>query len=319
MTLMNRRSMLSGVLATASILNMKVARAASGATSLVRVASNLGDPYAEAYFGKDGGFFDKAGLTNIDYQIIAQGGTMAAAVLGGTLDIAITTPITIANGHLRNLPLTILAAGNVSTTRSTSSPIYVSRTSSIRMPKDLIGKRIGLNGLRALSEVALDTWLLKNGIDAEKVHLTEITFNEMGAAVARGVIDAAMIAEPAGSVALKTNDLRVLADPYQAISKRTLVSCWFTTIAYARANPDIVKRFTSAIYATARWANTHHNETAAILEKYAKVDPESVRMMIRAEYAESFNSDDLQPELDAANAVGVLSQPVHVSDIVYHF
>jgi len=293
-------------------------RSASADTPLVRVASNLGDPYSEAYFGKDGGFFDKAGLTNIDYQIIAQGGTMAAAVLGGTLDIAITTPITIANGHLRNLPLTILAAGSVSTTSATSSPIYVPRTSSIKTPKDLSGKRIGLNGLRALSEVAFDTWLVKNGIDAKQVHLTEITFNEMGAAVARGVIDAAMIAEPAGSIALKTNDLRVLADPYQAISKRTLVSCWFTTTAYAQANPDVVKRFASAIYATARWANTHHDETAAILEKYAKVEPEAVRMMIRAEYADSFRTDDLQPELDAATATGVLSGRVLASDIVYH-
>lgn len=284
----------------------------------IRIASNLGDPYAEAYFGKDGGFFKKAGLSNIDFQIISQGGTMAAAVLGGTLDIAVTTPVQLANAHLRNLPLTVIAAGCVSTVNAPASPIYVARTSTIREPKDLAGKQVGLNGLRALSEVALDTWLRQNGVDVKQIHPVEITFGEMGSAIARRTIDAAMIAEPAGSIALKDDDLRILADPYQAISKQTLVSCWFTTTGFAQRNPDIVRRFTSAIYQTARWANEHREATATILAKYAKIDPGVARTMVRSEYAESFKPEDLQRELDAATAAGVLSQRIIATDLVYH-
>jgi NitT/TauT family transport system substrate-binding protein len=316
MAFMNRRAALCGTL---SALGAIAVYGASGnaADAPLRVASNLGDPYSEAYFGKDGGFFDKAGLSNIDYQIINQGGTMAAAVVGGSLDIAITTPIQIANAHLRNLPLIIIAAGCISTPKAPASPLYVARTSAISEAKDLVGKRVGLNGLRALSEVALDTWLDQHGVDVKQVHPVEVTFGEMGTAITRGTIDAAMIAEPAASMSAKANDLRILADPYQSISPQTLVSCWFTTTGFAKMNPDIVRRFASAIYQTARWANTHRDETARILAKYAHIDIAAVRATVRSEYAESFRPDDLQRELDAATAAGLLPQRLIATDLIY--
>ena len=66
-----------------------------------------------------------------------------------------------------------------------------------------------------------------------------------------------------------------------------------------------MKRFAAVIYETARWANTHHTETAAVLAKYAKVDPDTVNTMIRTQYAESLRMTDLQPTLDAAVKFGV--------------
>jgi NitT/TauT family transport system substrate-binding protein len=304
--------------ATAAVVAARATpvRAQTGEAPL-RIGSNLGDPYAEAYFAKEAGFFQKAGLTNLELPIIAQGGTMAAAVAGGSLDIAITTTVSIANGFLRNLPFTIIAAGAVNTAKSPSSPLVVAKGSTFREPRDFVGKTIALNGLRAITEVALDSWLVRGGVDVAKVRLIEISFPEMGQAIQRGTVDGALIAEPALSVALHANDLRIVADPYLAIAPDLLVSAWFTTPAFAQKNPDVVKRFAGAIYETGRWANGHHTESAAVLAKYAKVDPEALRTMLRAQYAESLRASDLQPALDAALKYGILPSRVSAADLIF--
>jgi ABC-type nitrate/sulfonate/bicarbonate transport system substrate-binding protein len=70
------------------------------------------------------------------------------------------------------------------------------------------------------------------------------------------------------------------------------------------------------MYQTARWAKTHHDESAAILEKYAKIPPDLLHSMSRAQYAERMNLGDMQAVLDVAVRYGLLAKPVRAADLV---
>jgi NitT/TauT family transport system substrate-binding protein len=293
-------------------------RAAAGAAvGSLRVASNYGEPYSEASFANELGYFRSLNL-DVDLSIIGQGGTMAAAVAAGTLDIAIATPVQVASAFSRNIPFIIIAAGAVSTIKAPVTPVVVAAGSALRQPHDLAGKTIALNGLRASSELALDAWLAQSNVDVSQIHPIEMSFNEMGEALKRGTVDAAVIGEPAMSAALKNGDVRVLGNPYAAIAPNCLTSCWFTTIQFARANNDLIKRFTTAIYQAGLWANTHHDDSAAMLAKLAKLDLSTIRTMTRTQYADSLRVSDLQPLLDVALKFGYLQRAVAATDVMFH-
>jgi ABC-type nitrate/sulfonate/bicarbonate transport system substrate-binding protein len=81
-------------------------------------------------------------------------------------------------------------------------------------------------------------------------------------------------------------------------------------VDWLAANPDARRRFTGALYATARWANGHPDETAPIVEKNAKLDATLVHRMTRARYGTSLDPQAMQPEIDIAVKYKILRQPV---------
>ena len=86
----------------------------------------------------------------------------------------------------------------------------------------------------------------------------------MGAAVERGTVAAALVAEPSLSVAKAGGKVRELANPFGLIAPQFLLSAWFSTPAFIQKNPALVKAFAAAIHQTGRWANAHHDEYMTI-------------------------------------------------------
>jgi NitT/TauT family transport system substrate-binding protein len=294
-------------------------RPASAQTQLLSlcVAATANDTYAPAYYAQDMGFFTRAGL-NVELQTLNNGAAIAAAVSGGAVDIGVATPITLAIAYLRGLPLVIVAAGALSTTKAPALLLGVSKTSAIRTAKDLEGKTVGENALGSGGEVNLKVWLAQNGSDISKVKLAETKFSEMGIALVRGTVDAVMITEPALTMALRQNIIQVIVDLETAIGPRYLNSCWFSTREFAQKNPELIRRFGRAIYDAQRWANGHHADSAAILAKYSKLDLDLVRSMGRAQLADELRPSDVQPFLDAAVKYGALARPVSAAELIYH-
>ena len=139
--------------------------------------------------------------------------------------------------------------------------------------------------------------------------------SEMGTAVETGRIAAAVISEPALSIALRANNLRVLTDISAAYAPEYLVSGWFASKAFVNEKAETARRFVSAIYATARWANAHQNDSALILAKVTKMEVAQIRAGLRAPYAEAFRAVDVQPQLDLAVKYGYLTRAVSTEEI----
>jgi hypothetical protein len=71
-----------------------------------------------------------------------------------------------------------------------------------------------------------------------------------------------------------------------------------------------------AIYETARWADVHHDETAVVVEKTAKMEPAVVNGMTRARYATALEPRMLQPIIDIATAYKAVRQPIPAEGLI---
>jgi NitT/TauT family transport system substrate-binding protein len=279
----------------------------------LRVAATANDTYAEAYYAQAAGFFTKAGLA-VDLQTFTNGTEVVQAVAAGAADAGVSGPLQLAIAATHDVRFQMVAGANMYNSDAPTTALYAASNSTIREAKDLVGKTIGLITLRDSSLVGVSMWLEAAGVDPASVRIIEVPFSEMGPALGRGTIAAASIAEPAATVAQA--EIRLLAKYYDAFGKRWLQSCWFTTPDIAKSNADGIRRFTSAIYATATWANAHHAETAAILATIAKVSPDITRTMTRATYATSLDPKLVQPPLDYAYKYKLLSRPVSAQELM---
>lgn len=279
----------------------------------VRVAATPNDGYDSGYFAQDLGFFTRAGL-DVDVETMSNGAAITAAIVAGAVDIAVSTPIPVANAYFAGLPVVIVAAGGLYSPGGLM--LCVGKNSPIKTAKDLEGKTIALNALKTGTEAIIDNWLAVNGTDPSKVHLIETRFSDMGPGLVRGAIDAAGMTDPALTAGLQQGTIRVLADPAVGIPEY-LVSVWFSTRTFVDKNQEATRRFVQSIYAAQTYANSHPAETAPILAKYSKMDVNLVQAMKRARFADQLRVSQIQPFLDMATKYGVLPRRVPTAQLIY--
>ncbi len=298
----------------ASIATVPMVTQAVRAQSIVsiKVATTPIDIGAEPFYGTDMGFFKANGL-EVNTQIISNGAAVTSAVLGGSIDVAQSNIVSLALAHQRGLDIVVIAPAGLYSSKEPTSALVVAKNSSYKSAKDLNGKTIACNGLQNISQIGPEAWIDKNGGNLATLKWTDMPFPDMIGAINTGRIDAALMAEPVLSDAL-ANGSRVLGYAYDGIAPTFLIGAWFTTGAWAKRNPDVVRRFQKAITATAAWANANHAESAQILNKATKlvVRPD----MKRATYGEKLDPALMQPLIDATAKYGTLKVAFPAIDLV---
>lgn len=311
------RTRRSAFLAGSVALTLASGRSAQAQTSFptLRVGAVPAEGYAQAYFASELGLFQKTGL-NVDLQVVSGSAAAAAAIVGGALDIAVTTPLLLASAVVRGVLFVIAAAGSLNTVKQPNGLLVVAANSPVRGAKDLVGKTVGVYTLKQLNELSLDVWLTQNGVEVAQVKVVEVGPSAMVQALGRGTVDAALISEPTLSAGLKANEIRVLANAFSLIAPRYVSTVWFCLPQFVQRNPEAMKRFASVIYETGRWANTHPVESAQLVAKYTKLSPDDVVSMVRPEFAEALRPAELQPLLDAALKYNFISRPVRAAELI---
>jgi NitT/TauT family transport system substrate-binding protein len=287
-----------------------VARAQS---ATIRIGQNANDVFGEGYYGADQGFFSAAGL-NVEVSTFPNGAAQAAACAGGAIDVGLGEATELANGIIRGLPFSAFAGGALYDSAAPISALIVAADSSFRTAKDLEGQTIAVSALTSVASVAVKAWLVQNGADLTKVRFVELTQGAMVAAVVRGTVTGAHVGEPLLSAGGTT--IRRIGAPNDAIAKQFLINEWFATHDWLAANAATAKRLTTAIYDTARWANGHHDASAVILAKYAKLDLDRIHGMTRVRYATSLEPRLIQPVLDQAFTYGGLPRHVDAAEML---
>jgi NitT/TauT family transport system substrate-binding protein len=245
-------------------------------------------------YATDLGMFAKAGL-NVKLQTVNNPGSIAAAVVGGSVTIGNLTVPAVALARDKGIPLVIIAPGSIYSSAAPTSGIIVLKSSPIRKAADLNGKSIATRDLSNLSYYGAKTWIDKNGGDSKTVKWVEIPDPQTVPALAAGRVDAASVSEPALDDATHGPDARMLAAVYDAIGDKFMISAYFTTEEYAKAHPDVIRKFAEVIVNAGIWANKNHVESAKILEKYSgvAVPPSATRVT----YAERMRPADIDAVL----------------------
>jgi NitT/TauT family transport system substrate-binding protein len=298
----------------ASLVPALPQRVAAQTAGALRVATDPFDSYAEPYYAADLGMFKKAGL-DVDVLTFANGSAITTAVAGGSADIGISNPAVLANAVAHGVPFTLIAGGGMYSTKAPTTAMCVAKASPYRTASDLSGKIIAVTGLKDILYAAAKAWLAQQGVSSSNIRFAELSFSEMGPALQRGTVDAAVIAEPALEAALKGGEARIFAKIYDVVAPQFLIGVWFSTKEFVQRRPDLVKKFVQVIYDSGRWANQNPAASGAILVKYAKLPAETTKDMNRVVYADTLSARLVQPMLDVAYKNGVLDKPVTFADM----
>jgi NitT/TauT family transport system substrate-binding protein len=287
------------------------AQAQAGAT--MRMGAGLGDTLSEPYFAQANGAVARAGL-NVDVSTFASGGPMMQACAGGALDIGLADVVLITNAINAGIPFAIFAASALYTSSAPTTALVTSKDGPIRTAKDLEGQSIAVNSLHSLPEIATREWLRQNGADPTLTKFVEMNGSGMIESIVRGAIAGGVPGEPHLSV--DKDRLRLLGKPYDVVAKTFPLTLFYARRSWLSANADAVIQLRKAIYDTARWANGHHDATAVVVEKTAKMEPSVVNGMTRARYATGLEPRMLQPIIDIATAYKAVRQPIAAEDLI---
>jgi NitT/TauT family transport system substrate-binding protein len=279
----------------------------------LRLGSTANDSYAEPFYADDQGLFRRAGL-NVTVEAFPSGAAVTTALAGNAIDVGITNPISLANAVEHGLAFQFFAVA--ATYNREELALCVASDSPFRTAKDLDGKTIATTAVKDSNSLHVVAWIDGNGGDSSTVSLVEMPFSAMAPAVRRGTVAAAPIAEPALSQARKAGGIRVLGHPMDVYGKNFMVGGYFARTEYVAANLPLIRRLTAAIYATARWANDHPDESAAILAKYSRMDPDAVRTMNRAPYGTALRPGMLQPYLDLGFKYGYVKRHFTATELI---
>jgi NitT/TauT family transport system substrate-binding protein len=276
------------------------------------VGATPNDSGGTPFYAQDLGLYKKHGL-NVRVEPFENPGAVAAAVVGGSLTFGTLTVPGIAVAREKGLPIAIVAPSAIYSSATPTSGIIVLSNSPIKKASDLNGKVIATRDIGNLSYYGALYWVDKNGGDSKSLKWVEINDTATVPALLAGRIDAASVSEPAFDDALHGSYARMLAPIYNVIGNKFLIGASFTTLDFAKAHPDIVRRFNDTIIEAGIWANKNRGLSAKIIEKYAgaPVPPGTTRVT----YAERLCPADAQPVLDMLVQYGALKSAVRASDL----
>ena len=296
-----------------SLAQLAAGVAALGASRAVRaadlqtvhVASALSDDIAPVLYGLASGIFTRLGL-DVQLQAANSGAAAAAAVLGGSLEIAKSGTMAIVLGHVRGVPLTAIWPAAISTTAAPICGLVVRRSAGIATAKDCNGKTFTGASLQDLNQLAAMAWVDANGGDSKTMRFVEITSSATIPALEGGRIDGATVLNPILQVAMRNSAVKLLANPFDTISKHFCTSTWFTTRDYAAKNPDVVRRFVSGLQEATRYEYAHQAEMAKYLAPFLHVDETALAAFPRTTNGLALEAADYQPVIDLAARYGII-------------
>jgi NitT/TauT family transport system substrate-binding protein len=300
---------LAGVAAATAIPR----RRASAQASTIRILTVASDGGALAIYAKEQGFFAKAGL-DVDVQTSTSGAAILAALAGGSIDVAESNIGSFAAGVLNGLPFTVIADGSFYLAKKPTVLLCTGKNSTVKTVPDLAGKKIGLNGVRNLTQASVMACLDHHGVDTKTVGFIELPFSEMGEMADAGRVDAVLIAEPALSLA--RTKLRVIDAPYNYIAPQFSLASYGATTGWVAKNRAVAGRLSTAFRQAAVWANANPQLSGKILVDALKMSDAVVSSMTRCEYASTLDVSNLQSSLDAMAKYGYIAKDIDARTLI---
>lgn len=288
--------------------------AGAQAPAVVRVGGNADDGITPLLYAMQNGLFRTAGI-EIQLAASASGAAVAAAIAGGSLDIAKSSMMALISAHARGVNFKIVAANTIFSLGAPTTELCVLKAGPIQNASDLTGKTVGVINLGALDMLGTEAIIDQRGGNSAAVHYVELPQTAMLEALERGRVDMVTLTNPLLADALAGGKIAVWGIPFAGVSNHLMISAWFCSDDYAQRNADTVKRFAAVIRSAQAYGNTHHAQTLPLLAAYAHLDPDVIRNMDRNIYATSTDPTMIQPAIDAAVKYKVIDKPFAASEL----
>ena len=286
---------------------------AQTAAATIRVGGTPIDSAAPLVYAIRTGMFERAGL-KIDLTMMGSGNAVTAAVVGGALDIGLSSLVAIIQAHLRGIPLTVIAPGGL-WVGADSAGVVVMNASPLRTARDFNGKTISTNSLASLDTVAMQQWVDQNGGDSKTLKFFELPALTAVTALQQGRVDAAILGTPAYAAA-KAGGGRTVARIYDSIAKQFLLGVYLTTTGYVEKNRSVAQRFSRVIADASAYTRTHPDATIDDIAQLTKLDKDIIAHMERSRVGTTISASDIQPVIDASAKYSFIEKAFPAADLI---
>jgi NitT/TauT family transport system substrate-binding protein len=279
---------------------------------ILRIQDDL--PY---FVMQEQGFAKQHGLQLVE-TLYQSGAAIVAAVGAGAVDVGAdvgTVPI-LAAAERGLVPRTVVPVGASYFVDADHPSIAMLTAPSVNTWQDLEGQFVAVNGKNSLSATAMQGRLRQEGV--HDVKLTEISFADMGLAVAGGNVAAAVMSEPWLTQSLLRGDGKLLdwvigGRPFEHIEGAMII---FKTDFYQN-NPQAVKAFLRAQLQAVTWINRHPDGARSILARRLGLSQEVAQKVRLPRWSLNARHDpilleSMQPMLVE---IGLLKAPVPVNQL----
>jgi len=280
----------------------------------VRVVGPPNDGYKAVYYGVKSGIFKKYGL-DVQTTIVPSGAAAAAALSGGSADVAYTNILTLIQAHTHAIPMVFVAPGNVLLKGKSPTLTLVAPDSPIKTGRDMNGKILGSASLRDINAAATLDWIDKNGGDSSTVKVVEVPTSAGASFLESHRADAVTLNEPGASLAIAAGKARVLAQPFDAVGAG-MTAGFAAMEPYVLANRDVMVRFVKAMREASAYTNTHLAETVPLVAGYSGIDPDVIAKGARFTDADFLEPRLLQPLIDMCAKYGLIDKAFPAQDVI---
>ncbi|WP_199522174.1 ABC transporter substrate-binding protein [Geodermatophilus marinus] len=271
---------------------------------------------APLYLGIEQGFFADRGIEVSTQQ--AQGGAaIVPAVVAGEYQFGFSNIVSMLIARDRGLPLDLVAIGARASedVLDDGSGQMMATDASIGTVEDLVGRRVAINTLAGITEVAVRASLDAQGVDADQVQFVEIAIPDMPSALTGGQVDAAVMAEPFTTLAAR-DGARPLPVSYAAMNAGAPFAGWFTTETQAQEQPEVTQRFTEALEESLRYATDNPDEARAALDEYLDLPDGIGEEVTLPGWDPTIDEDQLRRLAELTAEYGFISSPDVLDDLL---
>ena len=326
-----RRRSWRRVLAAAVVTGIAVTGAACGSSGNSTGAAGSGSPGApekpdivvatvpaEAnaglYIAQAKGLFKKAGL-HVKIETVRSAQAVIPAMLHGTVDVDSGGYVTFILASAKGVAkMRILAPGFALGPHV--NEIVVMPNSSIKSPAQLKGKTISVNQVGGLSSDLLFTALAPYGITPAQVHLAEMPFPDMPAALAAGKIDAAYVTEPVVTEAVKKYGVQQAVDINFGATQGFPLTGYAALASWVAKYPRTAAAFTKAIKQANAIAATNLSVLQTVLAKSLGISTNITGVMANGTYPTTITPAQLQRNANMMRQFGQLKGPFDVKQLL---
>jgi NitT/TauT family transport system substrate-binding protein len=211
--------------------------------------------------------------------------------------------------------MVFVATGNFLLPGKSPTLMLVRKDSPIKTGRDMNGKTLGSSSLRDINAAASFAWIDKTGGDSSTVRVVEVPSSAGAAFLEQNRADAVTLNEPSASLALASGTVRVLAQPYDAMTGG-LAAGLVAMTPYIDANRDVMTRFAKAMHEASMWTNAHQAETIPMVAGYSGVDPEVIAKGARFTDADYVEPRYIQPLITLFAKYGLIDKTFPAQEII---
>jgi len=277
----------------------------------LRIGTFSAPSFLPYFVMQEQGFDKKNGLQLVE-KSYPGGAAIIEAVVAGSVDMGVSgTPPVLSAAERGLIPSKVIPVAANDFADSDHTGLGVLVAPSITTWQDLKGQQIAVNALNSVTAAAVVGRLQQEGVSDYK--MVEISFPNMGLAVAGGNVAAAAMSEPHLTQSLLRKDGKLLGwvvggPPFERMELAMVI---FSTDLHHK-NPAAVKAFLRAQLQAVKWINQNPEKARDILAKRLALSPEVAQKMKMLRFSTDGRNDPalldgMQPVLIN---VGMLKKPI---------